>query len=197
MPTPRLQDKVAIITGGASGFGAGIVRKFVSEGCRVLIWDINPTLSSEAKSWEASGKISLFEGDVSKPSDWTAALQQCIQTFGTLDILVNNAGVVHVARPSHEVDEDEVDRMWRVNVKPLYYSASVMVPYWRSKDRGGVVVNLSSISAVRPRPGVVWYAASKGGVSAVSMIYAHHFIERMVLVGQGKKLMRNNRLRAV
>ena len=84
--------------------------------------------------------------------------------------MVNNAGVVHKATPSNELEEDEVDRMWRINVKPLYYSAKICVPYWREQKRPGLFVNLSSISAPRPRPNVVWYAASKAAVTAVSLL---------------------------
>jgi 3-oxoacyl-[acyl-carrier protein] reductase len=168
MPGDRLQNKVAIITGGGSGFGAAIVKKFVLEGARVLIWDINAEPATSLSSSLASGKTSVFTGDVSKPKDWSTALQQTIEKFGKVDIVVNNAGVVHVAKPSEEIEESEVDRMWNINFKPLYHSAKVLVPYWRKEKRGGVVVNLSSISAPRPRPRVVWYAASKGAVTAVS-----------------------------
>ncbi|KAF2118066.1 hypothetical protein BDV96DRAFT_571320 [Lophiotrema nucula] len=168
MPEPRLKDKVAIITGGGSGFGAGIVRKIVDEGCKVLIWDLVSLPSTQLSSSLPSGSTSVFIGDVSNPSHWKDALATAIREFGGVDIVVNNAGVVHVSGPSEEVAEEEVDRMWRVNVKPIYHSAKVMVPYWRERGRGGVVVNLSSISAPRPRPGLVWYAASKGAVTAAT-----------------------------
>lgn len=168
MPGDRLKDKVAIITGGGSGFGAGIVKKFISEGCRVLIWDINPKPATTLSSSFPSSLTSVFIGDVSNATHWSTALDQCLRDFGRLDIVVNNAGVVHVSKASEEVAEEEVDRMWRVNVKPLYHSTRFIVPYFRKERRGGVVINLSSISAPRPRPRLVWYAASKGAVTAVS-----------------------------
>lgn len=168
MPSNRLEGKVAIITGGGSGFGAGIVQKFVLEGCRVVIWDINSATAEKLASSLDNDRAVAFQGDVSNISDWGSALRQTLDTFGRLDIVVNNAGVVHVAKSSEEVAEEEVDRMWRINVKPLYYSAKVLVPYFRKQGKGGVVINLSSISAPRPRPRVVWYAASKGAVTAVS-----------------------------
>jgi 3-oxoacyl-[acyl-carrier protein] reductase len=167
MPGDRLVGKVAIVSGGGSGFGAGIVKKFVHEGCRVLIWDISPEPARTLSSTLPSNKTSVFTGDVSNPTHWVSALEKCLQDFGKLDILVNNAGVVHVSKPSEEVEEEEVDRMWKVNFKPLYHSAKVVVPYFREIG-GGCVVNLSSISAPRPRPRLVWYAASKGAVTAVS-----------------------------
>jgi 3-oxoacyl-[acyl-carrier protein] reductase len=167
MPSDRLEGKVAIVTGGGSGFGAGIVKKFVHEGCRVMIWDICSEPAMTLSSNLPPNSTSVFIGDVSNPDHWVSGLKKCLQSFGQLDILVNNAGVVHVSAPSEDVAEEEVDRMWRVNFKPLYYSAKVMVPYFREKG-GGVVSNLSSISAPRPRPRLVWYAASKGAVTAVS-----------------------------
>ncbi|KAF2708732.1 oxidoreductase [Pleomassaria siparia CBS 279.74] len=168
MTGARLRDKAAIVTGGGSGFGAGIVKKFVAEGCRVLIWDINKDPATSLAASFPANATSIFIGDVSKASHWTNALDQCLDDFGKLDIVVNNAGVVHVSKASEEVEEEEVDRMWRVNVKPLYYSAKVVVPYWRKEGMKGVVVNLSSISAPRPRPRLVWYAASKGAVTAAT-----------------------------
>ncbi|KAL5372166.1 hypothetical protein DPSP01_013704 [Paraphaeosphaeria sporulosa] len=173
----RLDAKVAIVTGGGSGFGAGIVRKFVEEGARVLIWDIAPAPASTLSASLSPGSTAVFTGDVSRHEYWTAALESCVQTFGTLDILVNNAGVVHVAGPSHEVDEDEADRMWRVNVKPLLHSARVVVPHWIDKGIKGVVVNLSSVSAIRPRPRLVWYAASKGAVTTATRGLAAEYAE--------------------
>jgi 3-oxoacyl-[acyl-carrier protein] reductase len=134
----------------------------------VLIWDINSSTATALANSVGDDRAVPFAGDVSNPTDWTSALEQTIEKFGKLDILVNNAGVVHVAKPSEEVEEEEVDRMFKINVKPLYYSAKVVVPYFRKQGRGGVVTNLSSISSPRPRPKLVWYAASKGAVTAVS-----------------------------
>jgi 3-oxoacyl-[acyl-carrier protein] reductase len=168
MPGDRLKDKVAIIIGGGSGLGAGMAQKFVSEGCRVVIWDINPTTAGALAESIGQDYALGFVGDVSKLADWSSALRMTLERFGRLDIVVNNAGVVHVAKPSEEVEEEEVDRMWRINVKPLHHSAKIIVPYFRKEGKGGVVINLSSISAPRPRPRLVWYASSKGAVTAVS-----------------------------
>ncbi|ORY02262.1 hypothetical protein BCR34DRAFT_627581 [Clohesyomyces aquaticus] len=178
MPSPCLSGKVALITAGGSGFGAGIVRKFMAEGCRVLIWDINASpahalasflnSNDESNTSGSSASVSVFIGDVSNLQHWPTALQTCLSEFRKLDILVNNAGVVHISAASETVMEEEVDRMWRVNVKPIYYSARALMPYWRERSEGGVVVNLSSVSAIRPRPRLVWYASSKGAVTAAT-----------------------------
>jgi len=171
----RLQDKSVIITGGGSGFGRGIVEKFVLEGAKVLIWDIHPTSANELAASLPKGSCAPFIGDVSNIADWEKALATAVKEFGGLDVVVNNAGVVHRATPSIELSEDEVDRMWKINVKPLYFSSKVCVPYWRDNKRAGLFVNLSSISAPRPRPNVVWYAASKGAVTAATRGLAAEF----------------------
>lgn len=90
---------------------------------------------------------------------------------------------MHRATPSIELSEDEVDRMWKINVKPLYFSAKVCVPYWREAKRPGLFVNLSSISAPRPRPNVVWYAASKGAVTAVCVYLSGRHLCTKDIVG--------------
>ncbi|KAF2476895.1 NAD(P)-binding protein [Lindgomyces ingoldianus] len=146
---PRLEDKVSIVTGAGSGSGAGILSKFLSEGCRGLIWDHNP--NPVPLSSLLAGQVQIFTADVSDPSSWPLALPTCLPTFDKFDILTNNAGVVHVANPNEDVPEEEVDRVLRVNVKPLYFSAGTVVPYWSRKGEGGVVLNLSSTSAPRPR----------------------------------------------
>lgn len=99
----RLQNKVTVITGGGSGFGAGIVKKFVAEGSKVLIWDINPKTPQELASSLPKESCMPFVGDVSKAEDWEKALDTVLKEFGQLDVVVNNAGVVHNARASIEV----------------------------------------------------------------------------------------------
>jgi len=164
----RLEGKIVIITGGGSGFGAGITKKLTSEGAKVLVWDINKDFAERTVKSCSSGTAVAFEGDVSDYKSWEAALKACLDKFGALDVVVNNAGVVHTARPSIEVPESELDRMMRINVKPIYHSAKAIIPYWKENKRPGLFINLSSISAPRPRPNLVWYAASKGAVTAAT-----------------------------
>jgi len=171
----RLHNKVVIITGGGSGFGRGIVEKFVHEGAKVLIWDIHPTTANDLAKSLPQGSCVPFIGDVSNLEDWRRALATATKDLGGLDVVVNNAGVVHRATPSIELSEDEVDRMWRINVKPLYFSSKVCVPYWRENQKAGLFINISSISAPRPRPNLVWYAASKGAVTAATRGLAAEF----------------------
>lgn len=105
MPGPRLQDKICITTGGGSGFGKGIVEKFIDEGAKVLIWDINPTSASDLSSTLPKGTAIPFIGDVSKLDDWNQALDAVLKEWDVLDVIVNNTGVVHRRGSSHEVCE--------------------------------------------------------------------------------------------
>ena len=107
-------------------------------------------------------------GDVSEIGTWQKTLKTAIDNFGKLDVVVNNAGVVQRATPSHEVEEAEFDRLIRINVKPLFHSCKVVVPYFREHGKGGSFINLSSTSAPRPRPKIVWYGTSKGAVSTTT-----------------------------
>ncbi|KAI9870994.1 MAG: Dehydrogenase reductase SDR member 4, partial [Pleopsidium flavum] len=161
----RLQGKVAIVTGGGSGFGAGIVKKFTSEGAKVLVLDINEIDAQKVASASPKSSAIPLRGDVSSESDWKTALNTVTSEFGGLDVVVNNAGVVHKAQSSIEVSEEDYDRMFNINVKQLYWSTRVVIPYFRENGRAGLFINLSSTSAPRPRPNLVWYAASKGAVS--------------------------------
>ena len=120
-----------------------------------------------AKSYP-DGNVVPVAGDVSKIETWHNALKAALDSFGKLDVVVNNAGVVQKATPSHEVDEEEFDRLIRINVKPLFLSCKVVVPYLRKRGQGGSFINLSSTSAPRPRPKIVWYGTSKGAVSTTT-----------------------------
>jgi 3-oxoacyl-[acyl-carrier protein] reductase len=154
----RLKGKTAIVTGGASGFGAGIVRKFAAEGARVMIADINgeaaATLAKElgAKSVEV---------DVSRDESVNAMAAAALMEFGGLDILVNNAGVSHMPAPLDEISEADFDRVLAVNVKSVYLTARHIVPHFKSR-KAGVILNIASTAAVSPRPRLSWYNASKG-----------------------------------
>lgn len=164
----RLKDKVVIITGAGAGYGQGIVEKFTAEGAKVVAVDVNEQSVKATAEAAPKGTCVGIKGDVSSEADWRNNLQTAIKHFGKLDVVVNNAGVVHNAAPSHEVPEEQFELMFKVNVRPLYLSTKVIVPHWKENKREGLFINLSSISEPRPRPNLVWYAASKGAVTVVS-----------------------------
>jgi len=146
-----------------------IVLKLTAEGASVLAVDINEAGNSQTASLCTSGAVHAFAADITLESSWRDILGAALSLFSNrLDVVVNCAGVVHIAAPSHEVPEDQFDLMFKVNVKPLYLSTKVIVPWWKEKKLPGLFVNLSSISEPRPRPNLVWYAASKGAVTVTT-----------------------------
>jgi 3-oxoacyl-[acyl-carrier protein] reductase len=156
----RLQGKTALVTGGASGFGAGIVRKFLAEGARVAIADING--DAAAAMADELGKAALpVTVDVSENGSVEAMAERVLGQFGRLDILVNNAGVTHLPTPLEEVSEDEFDRVLAVNVKSVYLTARHFVPVMKQKG-AGAILNVASTAGVSPRPRLNWYNCSKG-----------------------------------
>jgi 3-oxoacyl-[acyl-carrier protein] reductase len=158
----RLKDKVALVTGGGSGFGAGIVRKFVAEGASVLVVDRH--LDGAQQVAAAVGPAAAaHRADVSRADDTLAMIDAAEGRFGPLDILVNNAGVSHLPMPTEEVGEDDFDRIVAVNMKAIYLAARVVVPRFKSRRRG-VILNMASTAGVSPRPRLSWYNASKGWV---------------------------------
>jgi 3-oxoacyl-[acyl-carrier protein] reductase len=155
----RLQGKRAIVTGGASGFGAGIVRKFVEEGAFVTIADINGDLAQEVASQFGESAQAVIV-DVSS-SDSVSNLARNVLNQGDLDILVNNAGITHPKGDMESVTEDDFDRVFQVNMKSVYLTAKYLVP--AMKKRGaGAVLNVASTAGVSPRPQLNWYNCSKG-----------------------------------
>ena len=154
----RLDGKTAIVTGGGSGFGAGIVRKFVAEGARVLVADINDT--GAAAIAQEVGAVSC-KVDVSKGDSVRAMSELAQSTFGRIDVLVNNAGVCHPRGPLEDVSEEDFDRVFAVNAKSVYLTARHIVPVMKAQG-GGAILNIASTAGVSPRAHLNWYNASKG-----------------------------------
>ena len=162
----RLENKIALVTGGGSGFGKGIVETFAREGARVAVVDINEQ-AARAVAAGASNKAIAVRCDVSQRTDVEHAVAVSLDAFGAIDILVNNAGTSHVRRPMLEVEEAEFDRLFAVNVKSIFLFAHAVVPLMR-KRKAGVIINIGSTAGIRPRPGLTWYNASKGAVNLLS-----------------------------
>ena len=123
----RLDSKVAIVTGAASGFGAEIARVFAREGAKVAVLDINGEGAAAVARGIGPAAIAI-PTDVTKRADLDAAVAKTIDTFGKLDIVVNNAGWSHKNRPMLEVSEEEFDRVYAINVKSIYHMAFAAVP---------------------------------------------------------------------
>ena len=156
----RLKDKVAIVTGGGSGFGEGIVRKFRAEGAQVLVADRDE--ANARRVADATGAMAL-RADVTVAADVKAMVDTAVQRLGGLHILVNNAGMGHLPQPLEGLPEDDFDRLFAVNMKSIYLAAREVVPRFKAQ-KGGVILNMASTAGVSPRPRLAWYNASKGWV---------------------------------
>src|SRR5512134_976932 len=126
----RLKDKVAIVTGGGSGFGEGISRRFAAEGAAVVVNDINETGGKRvAGSIAQEGGTAIFiRADVSRSSDVKTMVKTALDAYGRVDVMVNNAGFTHKNQPMLDVSEDVYDRVFAVNVKAIYFSTLEVVP---------------------------------------------------------------------
>ncbi|KAF2117701.1 oxidoreductase ucpA [Lophiotrema nucula] len=159
----RLDGKVAIVTGGGSGFGAGISKAFADEGAKVLVCDINET-GGEATVKHNQSSLAFHKMDVTKAADWESTVKTAIEKFGKADVLVNNAGTSYRNKPTVTVTEDEFQKTFDVNVKGVFLGCNAWVQQAIDKKEGGVIINIASVGATRPRPGLVWYNASKGAI---------------------------------
>ena len=154
----RLAGKTAIVTGAASGFGAGIARRFAAEGAQVMVADLNMHAAHSVA--DEIGGIAC-EVDVSRDASVKAMVQAAQGAWGRIDILVNNAGTTHLPKPMEEVSEEEFDRVLAVNAKSVYLCARHIVPLMKSAGTGAIL-NVASTAGVSPRPNLSWYNASKG-----------------------------------
>jgi 3-oxoacyl-[acyl-carrier protein] reductase len=154
----RLKEKVAIVTGGASGFGEGIARRFAAEGAHVVIADLNG---------EAAGRLAheiggfAVRADISRGADVRMLAKAALERFGGIDIVVNNAGIGHKPQPLDTLSEEDFDRIMAINAKSVYLTAREIVPLMKTKKQGAIL-NIASTGGVSPRPNLTWYNASKG-----------------------------------
>lgn len=165
----QLTNKVAVITGGGSGFGEGIATYLAEHGATVVVADINETAAQRVASEIAGAGHSVLaiRTDVSQNSSMGELVETVQGAFGRLDIFINNAGISHKNGPLTGVDEATFDRVFAVNVKSIYLSALHVVPLFRQQG-GGVFLNIASTAGVRPRPGLTWYNGTKGAVITIT-----------------------------
>ncbi len=160
----RLKDRVAIVTGGGSGFGAAICRRFAEEGARVVLVDCRADRGDAV-----AREIGAFfvEADVASDDDSHRMIAAAVDRFGRLDIVVNNAGAPQAQTPVTDTDEHDFDRLMAVNAKAIFLAAKYAVPVMRQQG-GGVILNTVSVAAIRPRPNLTAYNASKGAALVLS-----------------------------
>ena len=162
----RLLGKIAIVTGAASGFGAGIARKFIAEGAQVMLADLNGA-GVQTLAAELGDKAASYQLDVADRTQVTALAAEVEAQFGALDIVVNNAGVTHLPTPMETVSEADFDRVFAVNCKSIYLASQIFIPAMKQR-KSGVFLNVSSTAGISPRPNLNWYNASKGWVNTAT-----------------------------
>ena len=172
----RLKDKVAIVTGAASGMGAADARMFAREGAKVVIADIlEEDASAIVQEIADAGGVAVFEKlDVTDPADWERVTAAAVSRFGKLDILVNNAGLTG-AGVDDVTEIDRYDRIMAVNLRGVFLGIRAAVPHMAASG-GGSIVNMSSICGNTGTPGIhLAYNASKGGVRALTKAAAAQY----------------------
>ena len=154
----RLKEKISVITGAASGFGKGIVKKFSEEGAKIIMADINKDLLEKVSK---DLNQDFFYTDVASSSSMKKLSEYVLKKYGTIDIMVNNAGITHLPKPLEEVGEEEFDKIFAVNSKSVFLCGKFFVPHMK-KQKKGVILNISSTAGISPRPNLNWYNATKG-----------------------------------
>lgn len=186
----RLDNKVAIVTGGSLGIGASIVRRLAAEGAAVTLDYNTHRDEADAIAGEITshgGKALVVQADVSRVADVQHLVQQTVATFGRLDILVNNAGIEKPA-PLTEVTEDDWDRQIAVDLKGPYFATQAAARQMVAQGGGGCIINISSVHEDLPMPGNAIYCAAKGGLRMLTRTLANELAPhgiRIVNVGPG------------
>jgi 3-oxoacyl-[acyl-carrier protein] reductase len=161
----RLDGKVALITGAGSGIGQAAAELFAREGARVAVVDLDEARAKDTvrEIEQAGGQARALRADVSRAADNDAAVREAVGWWGRLDVFFANAGVPQWPTPVDQVDEATFDRIMAVNVKGVFLGVKAAAPVMK-RQRSGVILVTASTSAIRPRPGVQCYSASKGAV---------------------------------
>ncbi len=171
----QLENKVAIVTGGARGIGLAIARRYVAEGAKVVIADVDAAAGEAAASSLGGAWCSFVRTDVGDRGDADHVVAEACRLFGGVDILVNNAGIVHGA-DFLDIEEADFDRVLRVNLKGAFLvgqaAARQMVAQVKAGKPPGAIINMSSINAVVAIPNQVPYCVSKGGLAQLTKVMA-------------------------
>jgi 3-oxoacyl-[acyl-carrier protein] reductase len=177
----RLDGKVAVVTGAASGFGRGIAELFAAEGAKIVVADINATAAGDLVEKLGKDRAIAMATDVTRRADVDAMIASAVEVFGGVDILVNNAGVTHKNQSLMHVTEDEFDRIYAVNVKSIYLTTIAVVPVMEKRG-GGSIINTASTAGIRPRPGLTWYNGSKGAAITLTKSMAAELAPKNIRV---------------
>ena len=169
----KLEGKVAIITGGASGIGKAVVGLFSAEGATVILADLPGSEGAEvADALQKKGReVHFIPADVAEESQVQNLIDQTINSYGKIDIMYNNAGISMEFTPIEETSTALYEKMLGINMTGIFFGCKAVIPHMK-KVGSGVILMTGSTGAVRPRPHVAIYNASKGAVVAFSKTLA-------------------------
>jgi glucose 1-dehydrogenase len=183
-----LQEKNVLVTGSSSGIGQSIAVRFAQEGANVAV-NYRKSFKSAQKTEEMIAqccqdcgvKALLVQADIAKETDVLRMFDEVIQEFGTLDILVNNSGIVFAAA-SHELQTEDFDRVVNVNLRGAFLCAREAIKHFLAEDKAGVILNISSVHQIIPKPNYVAYSASKGGMQNLTSTLALEYAGKGIRV---------------
>jgi glucose 1-dehydrogenase len=186
-----LVGKTALITGASSGIGQSIAIRLAAEGCNIAIGyrkDLEGAKHTEtvalkkaAEAGQGEVKTLLLQGDAAKEEDVVGGVKAVIDAFGRLDILVNNAGI-QSEYASHEMPTEKLDQVLAVNLRGPYLYARQALQHWLAQDQAGIILNVSSVHEIIPRPLYLSYSMSKGGMGNLTKTLALEYAARKIRV---------------
>jgi glucose 1-dehydrogenase len=168
-PTPRLQQRIAIVTGAARGIGLACAQRFAAEGATLVLADLEEA-SGQAAAASIPGAV-FVRADVAHKSDVDALVERTLARHGRIDVLVNNAGITHSC-DFLDLAEEDFDRVLRVNLKSMFLCGQAVARAMVKLDVRGSIVNMSSANAVVAIPNQVPYVVSKGGINQLTKVMA-------------------------
>jgi NAD(P)-dependent dehydrogenase (short-subunit alcohol dehydrogenase family) len=175
----RLKDKTAIVTGAARGIGRAIAERYVAEGAKVLLSDID---AAELKTVADGLGMPYGAADASLKTDAEKLVRQAVETFGRLDIMVSNAGVTNKAAEFLDLAEEEFDRVLRINLKSQFVCGQAAARQMVAQGGGGVIINMSSVNARLAIPTLLPYVVSKAGSTQLTNVMAIALSEHNIRV---------------
>jgi len=161
-----LSGRLAVVTGGAQGFGRAITERFVASGAKVAIWDFDQALADKTAK-EIGPAVSVLKVDVTDPAAVEAAKDATVEAFGRIDILVNNAGIAGVNKTVADLSYDEWRQVMKINLDGPFICCKAVVPVMMQNNYGRII-NIASIAGKEGNPNASHYSASKAGVIALT-----------------------------
>ena len=176
-----LKNKVAIVTGGAQGFGFAITEKFLTSGAKVLIWDIDEKEANDALKKFNNENCSYQKVDVNNFNDIEKKLKQIESSHGKIDIFINNAGITGMNATIADYPTDEWEKVINLNLNAVFYCCKAVVPYM-IKQNYGRIVNISSIAGKEGNPNAGAYSTSKAGVIGLTKSLGKELAQKNIAV---------------